>query len=540
MRLVATLLAALAAASAFAERILLIPLDSRPAAGQFAQMIGKIAGVDVRMPPYETLGRFTTPGRPDAILDWLAKQDMSDVSAVIASTDMVCYGGLIASRVPDVPAEVAISRARRLVAWAHQNPKVKLYGFSSIMRLAPTATIKASPWRMHLAKYFELKDKWERTGDKDAMRQMKKERLRVPDAEIAKYTAARNRDVLVQKTLITLASHRLFDYLTIGQDDARQYGPFVAETQVLRKLVNELGVGGMVYFCEGIDQHAAMLVSRAILKAHGETPRVRVIPSDASNIALYSAFESKPLWMCLNEQLYASGARPVGPGEECDYTLYLNTPKRRPALFKQFVASIREDLDSGRPVAVADINFGEDGAADPELYWGLWQDNRMMKLLSYAGWNTAGNTMGTAIPAANVYFVARKLPIDPETRELAQKEFLLHRLVNDFAYHHYTRPQAYAMIDTDLHGSREETYGQAFLELNDFVRRDLLKQVDRTFTQQFQGKRFTAGDKEYAFSDIRDVKVFLPWPRAYEVRLSFNLDVLPVSTSASTTNSEVP
>ncbi|MFO0045356.1 MAG: DUF4127 family protein, partial [Armatimonadota bacterium] len=52
-------------------RVLLVPLDSRPAAGQFAQMIGKIDGVEVETPPIETLGRFTTPGNPDKIWSWL-------------------------------------------------------------------------------------------------------------------------------------------------------------------------------------------------------------------------------------------------------------------------------------------------------------------------------------------------------------------------------------------------------------------------------------------------------------------------------------
>ncbi|MBI3721910.1 MAG: DUF4127 family protein, partial [Fimbriimonas ginsengisoli] len=77
---------ALAGAMARAERILLIPLDSRPAAGQFAQMIARIAAVDMRMPPYGALGRFTRAGNPDTILTWLAHQDFSDVTAVIAST----------------------------------------------------------------------------------------------------------------------------------------------------------------------------------------------------------------------------------------------------------------------------------------------------------------------------------------------------------------------------------------------------------------------------------------------------------------------
>ncbi|MFQ3587915.1 MAG: DUF4127 family protein, partial [Fimbriimonadaceae bacterium] len=72
----------------FADRVILIPLDSRPAAGHFAQMIARMAGVEVSMPPYELLGRFTQPGKPDEILTWLRDQDFGDVVAVVLSTDI--------------------------------------------------------------------------------------------------------------------------------------------------------------------------------------------------------------------------------------------------------------------------------------------------------------------------------------------------------------------------------------------------------------------------------------------------------------------
>jgi hypothetical protein len=146
-----------------------------------------------------------------------------------------------------------------------------------------------------------------------------------------------------------------------------------------------------------------------------------------------------------------------------------------------------------------------------------------MRLLSFAGWNTAGNTVGTAIPAANVYLLAKRTQVDPLQREIAQREFLLHRFVNDYAYHKFTRPVAYSLVEAHKHMSRDETYGSAFNELNDFVKRDLTKHLERYFKDQFLGKRFLAGDRAYVFSGLDAVRVFLPWPRAYEVRLEFKL-----------------
>src|SRR5690606_20998551 len=132
---------------------------------------------------------------------------------------------------------------------------------------------------------------------------------------------------------------------------------------------------------------------------------------------------------------------------------YVNTPGSRDLYFQGFTQRLSADLDQGLPVAVADVNLGKDGTCDPELFEVLWRNNRMWKLLSFAGWNSAGNTMGTTVPAANVYLLARRRSMDPLHREIAQREFLLHRFVNDFAYHHFTRPIAYDLIDSRYQAS---------------------------------------------------------------------------------------
>jgi len=82
-RMIATATVLCASVCSQADRILLVPLDSRPAAGQFAQMIAHMANVDVMLPPYEQLGRFTVPGSPAGVLSWLQRQDYKDVRAVV-------------------------------------------------------------------------------------------------------------------------------------------------------------------------------------------------------------------------------------------------------------------------------------------------------------------------------------------------------------------------------------------------------------------------------------------------------------------------
>ena len=523
MRAVLASLLILSSVAARADRVLLIPLDSRPAAGQFAQMIGAMADVDVRLPPYATLGRFTSPGSPDRVLDWLEAQQLGHTDALVVSADMIAYGGLIESRVNSVTYELALSRLQRLVSIIRKWPNLKVYAYTAVMRLSPTSFKANARYRIKLARAEELRDRYRRNRSTALLGTIRALDSQIPQAVYANYRAARKRDHEIQRQLLKMTAGGAFDYLVVGQDDARPYGPHVAETQALRALTAQLSIGGRVYFCEGIDQHSNVLVSRALLKKAGWTPRVRVVYSDPLGKTKFANYESKPIEKSLEDQLLASGARPALPGESYDYSLYLNTPKPRKEPFDEFLRDLKEEVDQGLPVCVADINLAGDGTSDPDLFAALWDRERMMRVLGFAGWNTAGNSMGTAIPASNVYLLARRLRVDPLAREIAQREFLLHRYVNDFAYHKFVRPLAYALIDSERNASRDETYGLEFIEVNEFVKKDLEKYLDRYFNDQFLGQRFFVDAKQYAFSGISDIKIFLPWPRAFEVRLEFHL-----------------
>lgn len=518
----------LLATPALAERIILIPLDSRPAAGQFAQMIGRVIGSEIVMPPYELLGRYTSPGDPDKILDWLREQDFNNTDAVVVSADMIAYGGLIASRVPDVGLETAKRRIRRLELIRRRHKETQFYTFSAVMRLYPTSTVANRGWRLLVGRYAEYKARYATSRNRKDLQRLTDLASKTPSIEIRRYEAARKRNHEIQLGLIESTAKGIYDYLVLGQDDAKPVGPHIGETSRLKRLVSSRQIGGRVYFCEGIDQLSNVLVSRAVLKASKWTPRVRIVYSDPAGRKKVADYESKNVEASLRDQLIASGAWPMAKGGNYDYTVFLNTPQPNSITFQTFLNQLCDEVDQGFPVSVADINLAKDGTADPVLFERLQQNGRMIKLLSYAGWNTAGNSMGTAIPTANVYLLARRRQTPDLERETAYREFLLHRFVNDFVFHKVTRPQAYKMIDSMPNASREETYGDAFGEIDSFVRRDMAEHLEATFRDQFLGKRFFAGTKQYVFTNLESVKIFLPWPRAYEVRLEFRMQTQEV------------
>jgi hypothetical protein len=52
------------------------------------------------------------------------------------------------------------------------------------------------------------------------------------------------------------------------------------------------------------------------------------------------------------------------------------------------------------------------------------------------------------------------------------------------------------------------------------------------FGQQLLGTRFYVGTVQYEIIGLKDVKVYLPWPRAYEVRVEFDVETKIVADEA--------
>ncbi|MEZ0324806.1 MAG: DUF4127 family protein [Fimbriimonas sp.] len=514
MRRLIFLLTLALAACAQASKIVLIPLDNRPATGQYAEMIGHIGGADVVMPPMRFLGNYTIPGSPDAILKWLEEQPMLAGDSYVISVDMVCYGGLFESRKSRVELPAALARFRKMLDIRKRYPQAKLYLVSTIMRLTPSATHDATSYRLELARYVGLRSQGA------SAEQLKSLKAAIPAGALEEYDTARARNHELQKTLIRTAMREPIDLLVLGQDDAAVSGPHVKERAALRAIA---GFTPKVAFCEGIDQVPSLLVSRALLE--GRHPTVRVLYSDPDGADKTAAFESQPLKQTVLDQIRTSGATEARKDEDPDFFLYINTPGRSQSTFTRWLDELTESLEEQKPIAVADVDLSKSTSSpDPGLYNSLADKGRPMKLLAYAAWNTAANTIGTAIAAANMRLHAIKRGPSVET-EIAHKHFLLYRMANDFAYHTFTRPIAYGMTE----GPRKDAiFGQELVEVNDYVQRDLSKFLKKMFYENFQGRRFQVRGKTHEFIGMTDLAIGLPWPRPYEVRLEFELKCAPV------------
>jgi hypothetical protein len=501
-------------------------------------MSGRIADHDIKMPPQALLGRFTQPGNVAKLDEWLRAQDYRKVDALIVSLDMLCYGGLVASRTHAASEESALRQLEFFRWFKKQNPRKPVYVFSTIKRVAPTATARTRGTHDKLARWAELKDRVSKTNDAMLAEELAQLERDLPPSAIADDLAARQRNLNVNLAALALVKQNLINEMVLLQDDAREFGLHRQDQARLRERLKELKLEARVPIYNGADEGSLSLVSRAILDKYKGKVRVAVVYSSEKSREIIAPYEDHPLQFTVESQIRAAGGVVVKDNEPADYRLYVNAPATERAEFNTFVGKLLAELKLRRSVALADLLFPppHHSGADERLIEVLKREKLFDAFVGYAAWNTAGNTLGTAIPAANLRVFFREKLNDLAERgaraETAHLEFLLHRYIGDYLYHDVVRP----VVNDNLRKSANDgtvTYEltpEKYAEANREVAERLRAEAEKFFAEHFQGKTYTysyQGRKAHSFSlsAMKDLNIYLPWSRTFEVVVEYKLEV---------------
>jgi hypothetical protein len=517
--------------------IVLAPIDDRPAVGQFARMIGAVADHTVTMPPRDMLGRFTTPGDTAKIESWLRAQNYSKVDALVVSADMLAYGGLVASRRYGVSLDEAKKRLDFFRWFKSKHPNVPIYVFSTIMRIAPTATAETRGIHDKLARWAELQDRAPKTGDQRLVEELGQLTRQLDPKVVENYLAARNRNLQLNLALLSLVKAGTVDELILLQDDARQFGLHRQDQAVLKDRLKQLGIEARVPIYNGADEGSNSLVSRTVLDKFRNKLRVAVVYSSEKSREVIAPYEDHPLQFTVENQIRASGGIPVSEYDKADYTLFVNAPATSEEEFDLFLRKLIKEMKESRYIALADLLFPAPhrSGADERIIAALVREGLIDRFDGYAAWNTAGNTLGTAIPHANMrVFYKTKLNDSVERTaraEVAHLEFLLHRYAGDYIYHDVVR----LAVDRRLREEAKDgtvTYQLApekYEEVNREVEQRLKAEVGKFFAEHFQNRSYTLAyynnvKRAITLKGLKDLKIYLPWPRTFEVVVEYKLD----------------
>ena len=164
----------------------------------------------------------------------------------------------------------------------------------------------------------------------------------------------------------------------------------------------------------------------------------------------------------------------------------------------------------GYPITgcVADTAYCNGG--DPHLLDALLADGRYWSLDAYAGWNTAGNTLGTAFAHAALRACARARGITPKMAA-AHERALLVRLLDDGLYQSVVR--AWAMRRTEESGLSPLNLQTEAAMVDEWVN-DAMQALWRELGERYPALPFRAGG----------FRAHLPWERLFEVRFVFPHD----------------
>ncbi|HEY1655397.1 MAG TPA: DUF4127 family protein [Candidatus Tumulicola sp.] len=489
--------------------IAFVPLDDRPVTAQLPPMLGAIAGVRVESPPGRDLGRYLARGDSDAVVRWLNRQSRdSQITAYVVSTDMLAYGGLVASRVPGASYADAYSRLAILKAIRARRPQAWIGAFGTIMRLAPTGTPAASgyfaayPAWTFLQQYANLPDA--ATSDATAARRALEDRIGAPTLDA--YRATRARNLAVDRHLLGLVADRTIDRLALGQDDAGPVGLHVAEVRLLQEEVSGLEIGARASIEPGADELGMAFVAGALARHARWTPRIGVRYSTATGSTYQDPLEFAPISAAIDALVGLCGG--VRDDERPDVELYVRVPGTNAADDDAFVAAMKRDAEAGLPVALADLSFLKSYRDQASFAQRLLATGLAARLDAYASWNTNANTVGTALAEAVAAGAGRRTKTYDS---LAHRTFTLVRFLDDFAFHDEVRPELNATLDA--HGIADHTLLAPEVAAAS-------AQFDRAMLWNRAQTIVTLLDPGY---HIAAMQIELPWNRTFETRIDVGI-----------------
>lgn len=482
------------------QPILFVPLDDRPCCLDLVLRLASLAGREVLTPDRAALGRFQVPGRPEAILDWLQEQP-SDLP-LIASLDMLSWGGLIASRHPHSDADAARRNFERFLTLqdARQAPT---YAFKTLLRTAPTQTTveetEQAEQIVALSRLGYLREKL-RVGAQNgahveaAITQLKEG---ISPAFLERYLNVRKRNHQFDRYIVESASH--FDALLVAMDDCQTEGWNLLEKENLQKLSDERHM--KVDFYPGTDESAGLLVARLLCAETGIEP----VWSHSHLSLTQTRYEDRPLGALLQSQLQAARLRQgrcrrklflfgrLGTQQEADRQAGGSRIERES--IEQFLQSLETALDAGDSCVVADLAFANGG--DLGLVDALLERGLASRLTGYSAWNTAGNTLGTALAMLALY------PDHPTAeQEKARRLLLWERLTDDAFYQSRFRFRLKREIGPGLNLAEDD-----------------LAEAERLLGSEFHNFAADLWNRLFPEEPPVPFRIHLPWGRLFEVAI---------------------
>ena len=469
-------------------KAVVLPMDERPPNYRIVQKIGKMLGLEVRLPGRELLGRYMRPGRCEELGRWLLEES-GDAFAI--SVDMLLFGGLIASRAGDVSEFEALKRLELLRELRERNPRSRIL-LSSIVRRASISVSSAGSREL-----WERLNRYLRAIGNDEEDEARSIESTFPRGFLESYYRLRSRNHIVNRACVELVKEKIADLLVLAQEDTFPDGPQKCELEILDKLSRESGVKESVFIHNGADEVIQELLT--FTSADRQPLSVDLTYDSPETEKKIMDFEDRQFGENVGSHMRLVGLTVSGESETSIFIAGSEVERaleKLEALSKKkkriFILDVFRANGSNRQFVEGFLNMGL------ENIWG------------YSAWNTASNSLGTLL--AVVVAACRSTN---SCREIAA--FYLSRLLDDHLYQGVLRDELEKRIRNV--GGDEYRVGDSGLLFEEFRDGLFIPRAVELMEKHFYGRRHDVFGGFVEKGSISVTDFFLPWDRTFECDL---------------------
>jgi hypothetical protein len=496
-------------------KLLLVPPDTRPPTMQFPKRLAEAVGIDVFTPPDEALNNLNQPGDFERLRAWLLEHTPT-AEILIVSLEQLTLGGMIPARRVNDSLEDVLKKLELLRGLKELNPNLYILASGVIVRVAHgNDPLEEKPYYgehgKNLRAYSEAFDKFERQKTIENESRLWQVTKALPRNILDDWLSTRLRNFEMHVRALELAKENIIDHLCLTLDDTSLFGLASRDRRKLEARVDELQLWHEVDIYPGADEVPVILLAR-VLQEKPSKVYVRYSSVNGANAGMM--FEDRPAGELVKAHLRAAKCIQVDSIHEADFVLAVDTPaiaqsEDRPDFLNvdtaarhlpEFIDFIARCLEQTIPVSVADIAY-PNGAED--RFVKLLETTAIKNLAGFAAWNTAGNTLGSAIAMG---VLSRHIQ-----RHEIWTEILFNRFVDDYLYQTIVREEVNHKLQADpfdLGGEKARA-------------EKMIAEKLEPMAQEFWQKHFASEKLE-----LRWEKPSLAWPRLFTGVFPFRVEKL--------------